>query len=67
MIAMALVDGAGDPLWVELNQADPTTFAAAKSALGKMPAAVVDKIFQAVQEHNGMNADDDAVEGMAGN
>ena len=67
LIAMALVDGAGASLWANLNHSDPATFASAKMALGKMPSKTIDTLFEAVQEHNGMNANSDDVEGLAGN
>ena len=67
LVAMSLVDGDGTPIWAEVNPATPDSFTVPKTALGKMPHAVVETLFQAIQTHNGLNADDDDVEDMAGN
>ena len=66
LIIMALVDEEGEPLYPH-DLDNPASLKAGLDGIGGLPADLVEKLFQAVQEANGLADVEDQVEDIAGN
>ena len=68
LIILALIDEEGEPLYPH-DLDNPPTLKVGIDAIGSLPADLVEKLFEAVQDANGMatEKDKDLVEDIAGN
>ena len=66
LIIMALVDESGEPLYPH-DLDNPESFKAGLEGVGGLPPDLVEKLFEAIQDANGLASGEDQVEDIAGN